>query len=70
VAIQLWRAEWFVKFPHKEKSMAMGKQGKPGKAPVGQAIMGKKPGGGVVGGGQVAKGSTPKGIGAGGKKNK
>lgn len=50
--------------------MGMGKQGKPGKAPVSQAIMGKKPGGGVVGGGQVHKGMTPKGVGAGGKKNK
>lgn len=63
-------AEWSGKSPHKEKHMGMGKQGKPGKAPVGQAIMGKKPGGGVVGGGQVHNGSQPKGVGAGGKKLK
>jgi|DEB0MinimDraft_6_1074348.scaffolds.fasta_scaffold15202_4 hypothetical protein len=50
--------------------MAFGKQGKPGKAPVGQPIMPKKNGGGVVGGGQVHKGSHPKGVGAGGKKLK
>lgn len=48
----------------------IGKQGKPGKAPVSSAIVGKKPGGGVVGGGQVQQGTHVKGVGAGGKKLK
>jgi len=39
-----------------------GKQGKSAKAPVGTAIMGKKPAGKVVGGGMVKQGVTPKGI--------
>jgi hypothetical protein len=39
-----------------------GKQGKSAKAPVGTAIMGKKPAGKIVGGGMVKQGVTPKGI--------
>jgi hypothetical protein len=38
-----------------------GKQGKSAKAPVGTAIMGKKPAGKIVGGGMVKQGVTPKG---------
>jgi hypothetical protein len=38
-----------------------GKQGKAGKAPVGTAIMGKKPAGKIVGGGMVKQGVSPKG---------
>lgn len=50
--------------------MAIGKQGKPGKAHMGPVIQPKKNGGGVVGGGQVHNGTQPKGVGAGGKKLK
>lgn len=38
-----------------------GKQGKSAKAPVGTAIMGKKPAGKIVGGGMVKQGVTSKG---------
>jgi len=60
--VQIYQRELLVKYQHNKEKQMFGKQGKSAKAPVGTAIMGKKPAGKIVGGGMVKQGVTPKGI--------